>query len=154
MSHCNASYRILRKVKRFDFVVFGVTYTIVLGKMGAGQSTTTAVETMYTATAASSIAAAQATALTLSPASNVKGKDFDRFVQIFLENQDFDIAAGDRMSRYSIFVHLKKGRHADSPAANLAALGAQGVVLDKYYSVTHPSQVGSLRHAAMYVSVG
>jgi len=67
--------------------------------MGNGQSTTTAVgpETMYTATAASAVAAARATALTLSPTSNVKGKTFDRFVQIFLENQDYGIAAGDRM---------------------------------------------------------
>jgi acid phosphatase len=52
--------------------------------------------TMYTATATASIAAARATALTLSPTSSVKGKTFDRFVQIFLENQDFKIAAGDR----------------------------------------------------------
>ena len=64
--------------------------------MGSGQSTAVSPETMYTATAASAVAAARATALTLSPTSTIKGKKFDRFVQIFLENQDFDIAAGDR----------------------------------------------------------
>jgi acid phosphatase len=64
--------------------------------MGNAPSTSVDPGAMYTATATASIAAARATALTLSPTSNVKGKTFDRFVQIFLENQDFDIAAGDR----------------------------------------------------------
>lgn len=68
--------------------------------MGNGQSTSIAPAatgpTMYTATAAASVAAARATALTLSPTSNVKGKTFDRFVQIWLENTDYDMAAGDR----------------------------------------------------------
>lgn len=74
---------------------------------------------MYTATASASVAAAQATALTLSPTSNVPGKTFDRFVQIFLENQDYNIAAGD---------------------PNLAYLATKGVVLDQYFAITHPSQ--------------
>ena len=65
--------------------------------MGSGHSTAVGPEVTYTATATASIAAAAATARTLSPTSNVKGKTFDRFVQIFLENQDYDIAAGDRM---------------------------------------------------------
>ncbi|KAI0105015.1 phosphoesterase family-domain-containing protein [Nemania sp. FL0031] len=82
---------------------------------------TTAVDpgTMYTATASASIAAARATALTLSPTSSVKGKTFDRFVQIFLENQDYSIAAGD---------------------PNLAYLATKGILLSNYYSITHPSQ--------------
>ncbi|KAK6222919.1 hypothetical protein LQW54_000730 [Pestalotiopsis sp. IQ-011] len=88
--------------------------------MGSGQSTTAGPgPTMYTATATASVAAAQATALTLSPTSSVAGTNFDRFVQIFLENQDFDIAAGD---------------------PNLAYLATQGILLDNYYSITHPSQ--------------
>jgi hypothetical protein len=45
---------------------------------------------------ASVIDAEAATALTLSLTSNVPGKKFDRFVTIWLENQDFDIAAADR----------------------------------------------------------
>ncbi|KAI1369736.1 phosphoesterase family-domain-containing protein [Xylaria arbuscula] len=87
--------------------------------MGNAPSTTADVGTMYTATASASIAAARATALTLSPTSNVQGKTFDRFVQIFLENQDFDIAAGD---------------------PNLAYLATKGILLDNYYAITHPSQ--------------
>lgn len=55
-------------------------------------------QTQYTSTAASAVAAARATALTLSPVSSVKGKTFDRFVTIWCENTDFDMAAGDRMS--------------------------------------------------------
>ncbi|KAJ9143073.1 Phosphoesterase family-domain-containing protein [Pleurostoma richardsiae] len=89
--------------------------------MGNTQSTTTGIDwpTYYTATAASDVAAARATALTLSPTSDVKGKTFDRFVQIFLENQDFDIAAGD---------------------PNLAYLATLGVTLDNYLAIVHPSQ--------------
>lgn len=55
-------------------------------------------QTQYTATASASVAAARATAKTLSPTSSVPGKTFDRFVNIFLENTDFDMAAADRTS--------------------------------------------------------
>lgn len=74
---------------------------------------------MYTASAASDVYAAQATALTLHPTSNVKGQDFERYVQIFLENQDYAIADGD---------------------ANIQYLASLGLKLDNYWSVTHPSQ--------------
>ncbi|KAI1164022.1 phosphoesterase family-domain-containing protein [Nemania serpens] len=87
--------------------------------MGNAPSTSADPGTMYTATASASIAAARATALTLSPTSNVQGKTFDRFVQIFLENQDFSIAAGD---------------------PNLAYLAKKGILLNNYYAITHPSQ--------------
>ena len=53
-------------------------------------------QTQYTATKAASVAAAKATARTLSPTSYVKGKSFDRVVQIWLENTDFGMAQGDR----------------------------------------------------------
>jgi hypothetical protein len=53
-------------------------------------------QTQYTSTAAAAVAAARATALTLSPTSYVKGKTFDRFVSIWLENTDYDTAAADR----------------------------------------------------------
>jgi hypothetical protein len=46
--------------------------------------------------AVSSVDAETATALTFIPPSNVRGKKFDRFVTIWLENQDYDIAAADR----------------------------------------------------------
>lgn len=52
-------------------------------------------ETQYTETAAA-IANARDTALTLSPTSYVKGKTFDRFVNIWLENTDYAKAAADR----------------------------------------------------------
>ncbi|KAK8044433.1 acid phosphatase phoa [Apiospora rasikravindrae] len=91
--------------------------------MGNGQSTSVAPvapgPTMYTATATASVAAARATALTLSPTSTVHGKTFDRFVQIWLENTDYDMAAGD---------------------PSLSALAKQGVTLTNYYAITHPSQ--------------
>lgn len=74
---------------------------------------------MYTATGASDVAAAAATALTLHPTSNIPGQSFDRFVQIFLENQDYDIAVGD---------------------PNIEYLATLGISLDNYWSITHPSQ--------------
>lgn len=55
----------------------------------------------------------------MHPTSNIQGKDFDRFVQIFLENQDYDIADGD---------------------PNIQYLASLGLKLDNYWSVTHPSQ--------------
>lgn len=51
-----------------------------------------------TATGTSAVAAAAATALTLSPTSNVAGKAFNRIAIIWLENTDYTIAASDRMS--------------------------------------------------------
>ncbi|KAK3943230.1 phosphoesterase family-domain-containing protein [Diplogelasinospora grovesii] len=88
-------------------------------RLSTSASVSVSVETMYTATAASSIAQAAATALTQSLTSGLRGKTFDRFVQIWLENQDYDIAAGD---------------------PNLAYLGTLGVTLTNYYAVAHPSQ--------------
>lgn len=56
---------------------------------------TAQVEHMYTATKSADVYAAQATAETASPTSNVKGKAFDRFVTIWLENTDYDLAEGE-----------------------------------------------------------
>lgn len=50
------------------------------------------------ATDTADVYAAQATALTESPTSKVKGKSFDRYVSIWLENTDYDTAAADRNS--------------------------------------------------------
>ncbi|KAL2015029.1 hypothetical protein VTK56DRAFT_6443 [Thermocarpiscus australiensis] len=69
--------------------------------------------------ALSSIYAAQATATPQSPVSNVHGKAFDRIVQIWLENTNFDAAAAD---------------------PNLSWLASQGILLTNYYAVTHPSE--------------
>jgi acid phosphatase len=49
-----------------------------------------------TATDTADVYAAQATALTESPTSKVKGKAFDRYVSIWFENTDYDKAAADR----------------------------------------------------------
>lgn len=57
-----------------------------------------------TATFASDVAAAAATAKTESPTSNVPGKAFDRFVVIWLENTDYSAAAADRT--YDLWYHL------------------------------------------------
>lgn len=51
-----------------------------------------------TATDTADVYAAQATARTSSPTSHVKGKAFDRYVSIWFENTDFDMAAADRKS--------------------------------------------------------
>lgn len=55
------------------------------------------IENMYTATGTAAVAAAAATAKTLSPTSQVKGKAFDRFAVIWLENTDYEMAINDRM---------------------------------------------------------
>lgn len=52
----------------------------------------------HTATDASAIGDELATSVPQSPVTHVKGKVFDRFVNIMLENTDFDLAASDRKS--------------------------------------------------------
>ncbi|KAI0179907.1 phosphoesterase-domain-containing protein [Hypoxylon sp. FL1284] len=76
-------------------------------------------ENTYTATATSDVEKARATAKTLSPTSNVKGKAFDRLAIIWMENTDYDMAIGD---------------------PNLAWLAERGLTLSNYHAVTHPSQ--------------
>lgn len=49
-----------------------------------------------TATDVADVKAAQATAKSQSPTSKVKGKVFDRYVSIWFENTDYDLAAADR----------------------------------------------------------
>ncbi|KAF2721880.1 phosphoesterase-domain-containing protein [Polychaeton citri CBS 116435] len=72
-----------------------------------------------TATSASDVYAAQATAPTTSKTSHVKGKAFQRFITIWLENTDYDKAAGD---------------------PNMDWLASKGLLLENYFGVTHPSQ--------------
>ncbi|KAK4234025.1 hypothetical protein C8A03DRAFT_19008 [Achaetomium macrosporum] len=69
--------------------------------------------------ALSSISAGQATAVPQSPVSNVAGKGFDRIVQIWLENTNFDASARD---------------------PSMSWLASQGILLTNYYAVTHPSE--------------
>ncbi|KAI5778321.1 acid phosphatase [Geopyxis carbonaria] len=53
-----------------------------------------------------------------SPTSSVKGKAFDRFITVWLENTDYDKAAGD---------------------PNLQFLATKGITLSNYFALTHPS---------------
>jgi len=73
-----------------------------------------------TQTGTSAVYAAQATATSSSPTSNVKGAAFDRFVTIWMENTDFTAAMGD---------------------PNLSALAKKGITLTNYFGVTHPSGI-------------
>lgn len=79
---------------------FGFDYTIHISSFVAATlgfaTASNANTTPYTATGTTAIAAAKATAKTLSPTSSVPGKNFNRFVNIWLENTDFDKAAADR----------------------------------------------------------
>jgi acid phosphatase len=65
------------------------------------------------------VSAAQATALTLAPTSKVKGKAFQRYVSIWFENTDFDLAAAD---------------------PNFQFFAQKGITLENLFSVTHPSE--------------
>ncbi|CZS96660.1 hypothetical protein WAI453_010082 [Rhynchosporium graminicola] len=90
------------------------TITLALAFAKAGNA-----QTQYKSTAAADIEAARAIAKTLSPVSSIRGKTFDRFVQIWLENTDFDMAAGD---------------------PSLQWVAQQGITLTNFKAITHPSQ--------------
>ncbi|KAF7531588.1 hypothetical protein G7054_g8739 [Neopestalotiopsis clavispora] len=92
-------------------------YTALLSLPLLAASVAAQAENLYTATATADVAAARATAKTSSPTSNVKGAAFDRFVVIWLENTDYDMAA-----------------------ENLAWLASKGITLSGYHAVTHPSE--------------
>ncbi|KAK6530946.1 hypothetical protein TWF281_007778 [Arthrobotrys megalospora] len=56
---------------------------------------------------------------TLSPVSYVQGKAFNRFITIWLENTDYNKAAGD---------------------PNIDFFAKKGITLNNYFAVTHPSE--------------
>lgn len=89
---------------------------LALGALAIGAA---AQANIYTATQAADVAAAAATAKTAQPTSNVKGKVFDRFVTVWLENTDFSKAQAD---------------------PNLQWLASHGITLNNYFGVTHPSE--------------
>ncbi|CAN8104244.1 unnamed protein product [Discula destructiva] len=60
-----------------------------------------------------------ASSMPSSPKRLVKGKTFDRIAVVWLENTDYDLAAGD---------------------PNLAWLAEKGITLENYFGVTHPSE--------------
>ncbi len=97
-----------------------------------------AAQTQYTSTGSAAVAAARATALTLSPTSNVAGTKFERYVQIFLENTDYSKAIANSEYR------LLPAEHSLTPSttlADLAYLASLGISLTNYKAITHPSQV-------------
>ena len=73
----------------------------------------------YTVSRPHGVYAAQATAPSVQKTSHVRGKAFDRFVTIWLENTDYKKAEGD---------------------PNLAWLASQGTILSNYFAVSHPSE--------------
>lgn len=94
------------------------------GAWGPGEypqpASTTLEPDVYTATAPAAVYSAQATASTYEgPTTYVKGRAFDRFITIWMENTDFDKAAED---------------------PNLAWLATKGITLENYFGVTHPSE--------------
>lgn len=101
------------------YLYFDMRFNAVALAAAAACSIGCNAQTQYTSTAASAVAAAKATALTLSPVSSIKGKRFDRFVQIWLENTDYSMAAGD---------------------PSLQWVASQGITLTNYHAITHPSQ--------------
>lgn len=58
-----------------------------------------------TATDRADVLAAQATAKSESPVTHVKGKAFDRYVSIWFENTDYDMAAADRMFNSLLYAY-------------------------------------------------
>ncbi|KAK1995764.1 phosphoesterase [Colletotrichum falcatum] len=82
-------------------------------------STSTSADLQYVATVSSAIAEAAATALTLSPVSNVTGKVFNRIMQIYLETTAYENAIAD---------------------PNCQALIQQGILLSNMYGAGAPSQ--------------
>jgi acid phosphatase len=89
-----------------------------------------------TATDAQDVYAAQATAKTESPTSHVPGKAFDRYVSIWLENTDFDVALADRRSN----LPFRPIPFADESTANLAYFAQKGITLTNNYALSHPSE--------------
>ena len=108
---------------------FTVTFLLAIASSVVAQNTLTST---------SAVEAAAATALTLSPTSHVKGKAFDRFVVIYLENVDNTVAYADR--EYSpVFVFVRPNAKSNC-IANLAELQTLGITLTNYHGVTHPSE--------------
>ncbi|KAF4637428.1 hypothetical protein G7Y89_g661 [Cudoniella acicularis] len=96
---------------QFSLIIFHILFPAFLASALA--------QTQYTSTKAAAVAKARATALTESPTSNVVGKTFNRFVTIWCENTDYDMAAGD---------------------PNFQWIASQGITLNNYNALAHPSQ--------------
>lgn len=94
------------------------TLAIIASALVGSAKATERTYSVYSPTA-SQIAKDAANATTIQWTTDVKGKSFDRFVVIWLENTDFNQAA-------------------EQP--DMAWLAAQGITLTNYWANTHPSE--------------
>jgi acid phosphatase len=77
--------------------------TVLLAGLSVASAQTVSVPN--TATDTAGVASERATAVPLSPQSFVKGKVFDRFVNIMMENTDYTLAYGNcKLTRGTRFV--------------------------------------------------
>ncbi|KAJ5539595.1 phosphoesterase-domain-containing protein [Penicillium frequentans] len=90
-----------------------IAAVLAVAGLAAGATITT------TEPALAAIKAAQQTTVPLAWTSNVTGKAFDRFYQVWLENVDYNDAAGNADQQW---------------------LASQGITLTNYYAVGHTSQ--------------
>lgn len=81
------TYFELASTRSKDFFVVKMQLHLLAALAAAGLA---AAQTEFTSTAAADVARAAATARTESPASNIKGKAFDRMLTIYLETTDFN----------------------------------------------------------------
>ncbi|KAJ5198539.1 Phosphate-repressible acid phosphatase [Penicillium cinerascens] len=96
---------------------------VFIGALALAAAETTTVE--YPTDA--EVEEAASTVVPLSPTSNVRGLAFDRFVQVWIENTNFQTTADD---------------------ANFAKLAKEGILLTNYYATTHPSEPNYCASAA------
>lgn len=89
--------------------------TCFAGALAVASATSSSLE--YPSTA--QVEAAAATVVPRSPTSHVKGLAFDRFVDIWFENQDFETVASD---------------------PNFSKIASEGILLTNYFATTHPSE--------------
>lgn len=85
------------------------------------------------------VEAARAIAKTRSPVSHVRGKVFDRFINVWFENTNFDTAMADRM----FAPNPPPQKHcscANFLIANFKKFAEKGLLLTNYLAVTHPSE--------------
>lgn len=98
-------------------------------------------QSQYTSTGTAAVAQAAATALTLSPTSSVAGLTFDRFVQIWLENEDYNAAIKD--SQYPVSSKTNVNHIADLTLSK-SCLSRVARHLPHKLSCHHPSLSGKL----------
>jgi acid phosphatase len=74
-----------------------------------------------------------------NPPKVVRGKVFDRFASIWLENTNFADTIADREFCYTC-KHIQSNYSNSFFSANFAKLIKQGILLENYFSTTHPSE--------------